>query len=511
MPSPKIINEAFVILLAALVVALCWPAPLAATSHSTADHGKFQALQGPFGSGPDVTRACLSCHTEADKQLHKTVHWTWEYENAETGQTLGKKHVVNNFCTAVTTNEEKCNECHISYSDKAAQSKEERVVDCLVCHDTTGAYSKKHAPDGAALAEIAGGVGRTSRQNCGACHFSGGGGHAVKHGDLDKSLIDPDRDIDVHMDYEGLNFSCSTCHRTQEHSINGSRYAVNASDKRGVAMPGDHGARTSCRSCHGERPMKNQKLLDHIDRIACQTCHIPEYARGGYPTKVWWDWSTAGKRRDDGKPYMEYDPTGLETYNGMKGDFRWDEYAKPEYRWFNGVVRYTTPDDEIDPTKVVPINQLAGSPDDPDSRIWPFKVMRGRQVYDAERNTLAVAHLWGEDEAAFWTHYDWDKSLAVGMAATGREYSGKMGFVDTEMSWPLAHMVAPKTEALGCPACHTDGGALEAVEGVYIPGRDKSPLLDIAGFGLLGLTVTGTLGHGLLRMVFHFLRKGDRS
>ena len=34
----------------------------------TSDHTKFKALQQEFNSGPEVTKACLSCHTEAAKQ-----------------------------------------------------------------------------------------------------------------------------------------------------------------------------------------------------------------------------------------------------------------------------------------------------------------------------------------------------------------------------------------------------------------------------------------------------------
>jgi len=50
---------------------------LAKILKSTADHSKFKALQQVFNSGPEVTKACLSCHTEASKQLHKTQHWRW--------------------------------------------------------------------------------------------------------------------------------------------------------------------------------------------------------------------------------------------------------------------------------------------------------------------------------------------------------------------------------------------------------------------------------------------------
>src|SRR5512135_2335287 len=71
---------------------------------STADHSKFKELKQAFNSGPEVTKACLSCHTEAAKQIQKTEHWNWEYKSPE-GQLLGKRHVINNFCTSITSNE----------------------------------------------------------------------------------------------------------------------------------------------------------------------------------------------------------------------------------------------------------------------------------------------------------------------------------------------------------------------------------------------------------------------
>ena len=82
---------------------------------STADHTQFEALLGPFTSGPDVTAACLSCHTESAKQLQETLHWNWEYAHPETGQILGKRHVVNSFCGSVKSNEPRCTSCHIGF------------------------------------------------------------------------------------------------------------------------------------------------------------------------------------------------------------------------------------------------------------------------------------------------------------------------------------------------------------------------------------------------------------
>ena len=53
---------------------------------STTDHGKLEELDREFKSGPEVTKACLSCHTEAAKQLHDTKHWKWEFLNPDNQQ-----------------------------------------------------------------------------------------------------------------------------------------------------------------------------------------------------------------------------------------------------------------------------------------------------------------------------------------------------------------------------------------------------------------------------------------
>ena len=64
----------------------------------TADHSKHEALQKEFTSGPEVTKACLSCHTEAANQVHQTVHWTWRDLSSEGNSKFGKGGLsINNF------------------------------------------------------------------------------------------------------------------------------------------------------------------------------------------------------------------------------------------------------------------------------------------------------------------------------------------------------------------------------------------------------------------------------
>ena len=494
---------------------------------STADHAKFRELQRPFGSGPEVTKACLYCHTEAAKQIHKTKHWTWEFLNPEQKQMLGKKHIVNNFCISAPANFAYCTSCHVGYGwkDDKFDFTSEANVDCLACHDTTGKYKKPAGfagnpvtkdtefPPGSGkilkgvdLTKVAQKVGKTSRDTCGGCHFHGGGGDGVKHGDLDSSLEAPEKPLDVHMDATGPNFTCATCHMGRSHDVAGSRYAPTAKAKGGALMRGKDDGRNpaSCQSCHGDRPhaKAEDKLNDHARKVACQTCHIPAYARGGVATKMTWDWSTAGKMGPDGKPMTRKDAKGHVTYDSRKGDFTLAENVVPEYAWFNGQVKYTLVGDPVDKgAGVTPINRFLGGPDDGRSMIWPVKVFRGAQPYDPVTKSLVTPHTAGQDDAAFWKTFDWGKAIAAGMASVNKPFSGQIDFVKTEMSWPITHMVAPKEKALDCKDCHRDGGRLAAVKGVYLPGRDRNTLLDTAGFGLAGLTLLGVLGHGAVRVV----------
>jgi octaheme c-type cytochrome (tetrathionate reductase family) len=497
-----------------------------ATTTSTADHGKFKELQQAFKSGPEVTKACLSCHTEAAKQVHKSKHWTWEFMNPDTKQRLGKKHVINNFCTAIPSNYEFCTACHVGYGwkDQNFDFTSQENVDCLVCHDTTSTYRKLpglsghppyqdmeypphsgkivKAPD---LKLVAQSVGKTGRQNCGACHFYGGGGDAVKHGDLDSSLRNPGKYLDVHMAKDGLNFSCGECHKTTGHAVPGSRYAPTAGNEKPDAhMRGKkEGNPATCQACHTNAPHKqNARLNTHALKIACQTCHIPEFARA-QPTKMMWDWSTAGKLDKDGKPFKLKDPAGHDAYDSKKGDFRYESNVIPEYIWFNGRVDYTLRTTKIDPNQVLRINTFNGSPDDGQSKIWPIKRFVGKQPYDIGNNQLLVFHTYGKDDSALWSNFNWDKAIEFGMKEIGAEYSGKYAFVSTEMSWPITHMVAPKSDALRCEQCHAPQGGvgrLDKVSGVYMPGRNGTDWLDLIGWGVAALTLLGVLGHGALRV-----------
>jgi len=168
-------------------------------------------------------------------------------------------------------------------------------------------------------------------------------------------------------------------------------------------------------------------------------------------TKMSWDWSTAG--RDDMKPK---DPR---TYSKKKGTFTFAKGVAPEYYWYNGHARRYIQGDKIDPNQVVAINEPIGRAEDKTAKIWPFKVHRGRQIYDKVHNHLIIPKTFGE--GGYWKEFDWDLANRLGSEATGLAYSGEYGFVDTAMYWPLSHMVARKQAALQCTDCHGEQGRMD--------------------------------------------------
>ncbi|ACL02789.1 OhcA (octaheme, c-type cytochrome) [Desulfatibacillum aliphaticivorans] len=489
------------------------------SANNTADHSKFEVLQKEFKSGPEVTKACLSCHNEAAEQFQKTIHWKWLCPAAKPEAKLGKAgYVVNNFCININSNEPRCTSCHAGYGykDKNFDFSVQENVDCLVCHEQTGTYKK--FPPGAGyvvkeptmfggkewlppdFAKVAQSVALPTRKNCGTCHFYGGGGEGVKHGDLDASLYKPKWDLDVHMNVDGENFTCTRCHTTVQHAVAGRCYKSTPLTDRRSLLDSDLIHRITCYSCHSEKPHKTDaKLNDHTDKVSCQACHIPEFARE-HSTKMSWDWSTAGKKNAKGKPLV-IEKDGRHSYNGMKGDFVWKKNVVPEYKWFNGKLTYLTLTDKIDPAQQpIEINKAHGSYDDPDARIFPFKVHKGKQPFDKVNNTFVVPHLFGKDKNAYWKGYNWANAIQTGMDYTGLPYSGEFDFISTEYMYQTTHMVAPKEKALSCDACHAPQGRLAKLTGFYLPGRDANGFADYVGWLIVVASLLGVLFHGLVRI-----------
>lgn len=424
------------------------PDPWASVPDESQHVDHTSLISGALETGEDVTRLCLTCHEDAAYEVMQTTHWTWQAPPVEVSWSdepvsVGKANLINNFCISVQSNWSGCTKCHAGYgwsSDTYFQTATEENVDCLVCHDQSGQYVKSSAGNPADTVDLtlaAQSVGMPTRENCGTCHFNGGGGNAVKHGDLDESLYFPTENLDVHMGR--YDFQCTDCHQTTDHHVGG----------RGITVSVDNENQIACTDCHENTPHEDDRLNAHTDAVACQTCHIPEFARED-ATKVEWYWSEAGQegREDDPHEYLK-----------IKGSFVYAADVVPTYMWFNGERERYLLGDPLDDDGVTEINLPLGSIDDPNSLIFPFKVHRANQPYDINYNYLLVPNTVGPE--GYWTIFDWNLALENGAEVTGLPYSGEYGFADTDMYWPTTHMVAPADQALQCTSCHGESGRMD--------------------------------------------------
>jgi octaheme c-type cytochrome (tetrathionate reductase family) len=463
------------------------------------DHAKLPALQRKFSSPQQVTEACVSCHTESHKEVMQSSHWNWERAEYIPGRGvryIGKKNIVNNFCIGVSPNLEECDACHIGYGwvDAAFDFSDWKNIDCLACHDNSNTYVKglKGYPDPSVnLTTVAQHVGRPLRTNCGTCHFFGGGGNNVKHGDLEKALFDTNRDVDVHMASDGEDMQCVACHTAENHKMLGKLYSVSSMNRN----------RSSCEQCHTSTPHNEGVLNEHTSKVSCQACHIPEYAKVN-STKLYWDWSAAGKLKD-GKPYAAKDSLGNDIYLSIKGSFVWGRNVKPEYIWFDGTAGHYLLGDTVSVDRPIQINSLYGSYANPDAKIVPVRIQRSVQIYDPVNKMLIEPKLFAEEkgEGAFWKDFDWNRAAEEGMKTVHLPYSGEYKFVRTEMTWPVNHMVSPKEKAVTCAECHTrNNSRLAGLKDFYMPGRNYSATVDTLGVGVILVALFGIVIHTSARV-----------
>ena len=420
------------------------------------NHADISLLKGPFNSAQEVTEKCITCHKKEAEDFVKTVHWTWmgpspNFKGHERETDNGKVNLINNFCVTIESNWARCTQCHAGYGwkDRNFDFSNTAGIDCLVCHEQSGKYKKDPKTaglpvKGVDLVASAKSVGEPTRANCGACHFFAGGGDNVKKGDMGTALKNPSKDVDVHMG--GLNFTCQDCHTTENHDITGS-------SMHNVVSSGS----VSCSDCHSGSIHDNKVLTRHTDSVACQTCHIPAFSRA-QATKMFWDWSKAGKLDENKKDIVKKDADGNVVYHSKKGAFKWEKNVRPVYAWWNGEFTRSVLGDTYDEVPV-DLGSPIGDINDPESKLYPFKLMKGIQGADPVTKQVAVPHLFGKVGGSnpYWAKWDWAKAFEEGMETAGLDYSGKYVWVETRMHLAIHHEVAPKSQALSCNDCHNGG------------------------------------------------------
>ena len=68
----------------------------------------------------------------------------------------------------------------------------------------------------------------------------------------------------------GDGMTCVDCHRTDDHRIAGRGFDLRIDE--GVPM-------RQCIECHDPAGDHDEEVRRHLDHVACQSCHIPSFAR----------------------------------------------------------------------------------------------------------------------------------------------------------------------------------------------------------------------------------------
>jgi hypothetical protein len=290
-----------------------------------------------------------------------------------------------------------------------------------------------------------------TRETCLRCHAYAAGTDCGKRGDLGTASISPPVDVDIHMSEQGQNFSCQTCHTAVQHKILG----------RGLDIrPSEQMEKMTCLSggCHPASPHSNSRLDSHTPRIACQTCHIPMFAKLN-STEVERNWSH---------------PAWAQGLFGGQGGFKPEEirdiFLIPTYRWYDGTSRVyalgqvATLNTDGQYEFGVPNGDVASD----GAKIYPMK----EHISNSARHD-ATGVIIPHSTSEFFFTGDFNRAVQKGMELTGMTGSWTLVAVHTFQT--INHTVEPTYNALECGQCHD----------VYSGGPVRMDLVSL-GYGLKG-------------------------
>jgi Cytochrome c bacterial len=422
---------------------------------------------------------CLSCHADEAEDMYASTHYQWQGDAqymVNGPQKQGKiTGAVNSYCINILGNWTGCGNCHVGLgiepqvSEVSTQTQLENI-DCLVCHQKE--YKRKKVdgifvPDTSnmtiTLNEAAQTVHLPERANCLQCHAKAGGGDAVKRGDLAlASANTADNHYDIHMSISAGDLKCQECHTVQDH-----RFAGKGSDIR----PTDLDIQILCSTCHYDKDESgdhsssainrhtdedesgvhsSSTINRHVARVACQTCHIPFYAKdandsdASEATEIHRTW------RSTSSPVAPFHPESTKA-NNLIPEYRfWNRYSKNYL--LGDIAQFDSS------TNAYPTSRPEGYVDDdyPDSKLYPFKYKTAEQpILDTTSQLIAL------DTKVYFETADPDLATTAGLVNMGHVGNENYSWIITDTYQLLNHQISPASEALTCTDCHGDTARMD--------------------------------------------------
>lgn len=418
------------------------------TSTSSSPHANL-TWQGPG--------TCLACHTDKAKEVHASAHYQWQgaapYMVNGAAQQGKLKTAMNSYCINIMGNWNGCGACHVGLGAQPNPTTNPtqtdlQNIDCLICHQkdykrvkVNGVFVPDTANMTITMDQAVQTVHKPVRANCIQCHAKGGGGDNYKRGDMAVAHANTtDKVFDYHMSTSGKNLTCQQCHTTKNHRIAG-----RGSDLRET----DLDVKVTCTNCHSSKASlttghSSTDISHHVSRVACQTCHIPVFAKNAADT-------TATEATEIYRTWVT--PEWNATLNRWEPTITKANNVKPVYRFWNGYSwGYSLYDvATMNPaTGNYPTSYPIGAINDANSKLYPFKYKTAEAPYDVTRGTLIAL----ATNVYFSTGKYTDATLQ-GLINMGYSTADQYKAVKTETWQLITHEVPPKSYALQCSACHT--------------------------------------------------------
>lgn len=262
-------------------------------------------------SGYPTSCMASSCHLNKFNEMAATNHYKWTGsapDNVnEPGIVQGKlTNSLNSYCINILGDWPACGACHVGRGKRPDDSTAGLSnIDCLVCHNEEYATQRVRLADGSMgvltpTDTMVRNMIKPTRKTCLQCHAKGGGGDAYKRGDLSLATItNTSASFDVHMNTTGSNLACQSCHVFNQHKVIGKGSDLRVTDDL------TRGPEVYCTTCHtgmdsgtghaaaGATKSEGDR---HVKRVACQSCHIPTYAK--VATEIDRDWRIKHDGRD---------------------------------------------------------------------------------------------------------------------------------------------------------------------------------------------------------------------
>ncbi len=382
---------------------------------------------------------------------------------------------VNSYCINILGNWNACGNCHVGLGAKPedeATPEQLANIDCMLCHQQ--AYRRTKV-DGAfvpdtenmtiTMDEAAQTVHRPVRSSCLQCHAKAGGGDAVKRGDLSLAHGNTaDFAFDVHMATTGANLECQNCHTFTGHKVAGK-----GSDLR----PTDSAVVLECANCHADMAgdaHEGSSLDRHMDRVACQTCHIPTYAKDAAD-------SVATEATEVHRTWLETHSESAPFHPVMD---KVNDLV-PEYRFWNRLSdNYLLGDvATVDShTGRYPTSRPLGDVADADARLYAFKYKTAQQPISNSTNQLIAL-----DTSVFFATGDAAAATEQGLVNMGMPSGTPYSWVETDTYQMLNHEVSPSGQALECNDCHGSNARMDLQGDLGYALKDTTSVLCVQCHG----------------------------